>query len=186
MESCLSCVFDERFIMNFRNMDKETFDAGQIRVNVMDADLGSRNDMIGAFVVDASRIYYRKGHEFYREWVGLIDDTSVGDSGIQGYLKLSISIIGPGDKLVVHDEESDKKLEKEREEVSEMYKRGEVYHPRCSLSSPRPLFLCSSNLTLCHSLASRRRRVSRRPFPPQSKGRMYTSSPPSTGQSTSL
>lgn len=129
--------------MNFRNMDKETFDAGQIRVNVMDADLGSRNDMIGAFVVDASRIYYRKGHEFYREWVGLIDDTSVGDSGIQGYLKLSISIIGPGDKLVVHDEESDKKLEKEREEVSEMYKRGEVYHPRCSLSSPRPLFLCS-------------------------------------------
>mmetsp|Transcript_15392 Transcript_15392/g.31719 ORF Transcript_15392/g.31719 Transcript_15392/m.31719 type:complete len:1960 (+) Transcript_15392:197-6076(+) len=116
MESCLSCVFDERFIMNFRNMDKETFDAGQIRVNVMDADFGGRNDMIGAFVVDASRIYYRKGHEFYREWVGLIDDTSVGDSGIQGYLKLSISIIGPGDKLVVHDEESDKKLEKEREE----------------------------------------------------------------------
>jgi len=116
MEGCLSCVFDERFIMNFRNMDKETFDAGQIRVNVMDADLGSRNDMIGAFVVDASRIYYRKGHEFYREWVGLIDDTSVGDSGVQGYLKLSISIIGPGDKLVIHDEESDKKLEKEREE----------------------------------------------------------------------
>jgi len=72
--------------------------------------------MIGSFVVDASRIYYREGHEFYRQWVGLIDDTEVGDAGVQGYLKMSISIIGPGDKMAQHDEESDKKLEKIEEE----------------------------------------------------------------------
>jgi len=116
MPSCLSAAFDERFIFNYRDMDKETFDAGQIRVNVMDADFGSRNDMIGSFVVDASQIYFRPKHEFYREWVALIDDTNISDQGVQGYLKLSISIIGPGEKMPVHDEESDKAEEKEREE----------------------------------------------------------------------
>lgn len=55
MSQCLSCVFDERFIMNFRNVDKEKFEDGQIKITVMDADFGSRNDMIGSFVLDASR-----------------------------------------------------------------------------------------------------------------------------------
>ncbi|GMI00136.1 hypothetical protein TrVE_jg577 [Triparma verrucosa] len=115
-EKCLSAVFDERFIFNYRDMDKDTFDAGQIRVNVMDADFGKRNDMIGSFVVDASLIYFRPKHEFYREWVALVDDTSLDDTGVQGYLKLSISVIGPGDKMVTHDEEDDKAREKKREE----------------------------------------------------------------------
>ena len=71
--------------------------------------------MIGAFVVDASRVYCSKSHEMYRQWVGLFDDTNLDDNGVQGYLKLSISIIGPGDKMKVHDEESDKKEEAEKE-----------------------------------------------------------------------
>ena len=41
----------------------------------------------------------------YRQWVALMDDEDAGDVGIQGYLKLSISIIGPGEKPVVHNEE---------------------------------------------------------------------------------
>jgi len=115
IHKCLSAVYDERFIINIRDLDKEVFDAGQIKCTVMDADFGSRNDMIGAFVVDASRIYCSKGHEMYRKWVGLFDDTDLNDNGVQGYLKLSITIIGPGDKMKVHDEESDKKEEAERE-----------------------------------------------------------------------
>ena len=39
----LSAVFDERFIINLRDLDKEVFDAGQIKCTVMDADFGSRN-----------------------------------------------------------------------------------------------------------------------------------------------
>ena len=32
---CLSCVFDELFIINKRNLDKEVFTQGAIRVSVM-------------------------------------------------------------------------------------------------------------------------------------------------------
>jgi len=115
MHKTLSAVYDERFIINIRDLDKEVFDAGQIKCTVMDADVIGRNDMIGGFVVDASRVYCSKGHEMYRKWVGLFDDTDLDDNGVQGYLKLSIAIIGPDDKMKVHDEESDKKEEAERE-----------------------------------------------------------------------
>ncbi|CAN0062565.1 unnamed protein product, partial [Choristocarpus tenellus] len=38
-------------------------------------------------------------HEIYRQWVTLVDDEDPEDIGAQGYLQLSIAIIGPDDKL---------------------------------------------------------------------------------------
>jgi hypothetical protein len=32
--ACLSCVYDELFIFNFRNMDKEVFSEGLIKIKV--------------------------------------------------------------------------------------------------------------------------------------------------------
>lgn len=43
-------------------------------------------------------------HEIHRQWVALVDDENPRDSGTQGYLQLSIAIVGPGDKLKVKDE----------------------------------------------------------------------------------
>jgi hypothetical protein len=36
-----------------------------------------------------------------------MDDEDADDVGVQGYLKLSIIIVGPGDKMKVHDEEAE-------------------------------------------------------------------------------
>ena len=58
--------------------------------------------LIGAFSVDLSYIYQLKNHELYRRWVALTDTTDETE-GIQGYLKLSINVLGPGDKPPVHD-----------------------------------------------------------------------------------
>ena len=52
-------------------------------------------------------MYFSKDHEMYRKWVALMDDEDPGDTGVQGYLKLSIQVLGPGDKLKVHDEEEE-------------------------------------------------------------------------------
>ena len=109
----LNAVWDELLIFNLRDVDKEEFEQAQIRINVMDADTLTRNDMIGSYTVDASFIYYKKDHEQYRTWVALVNEEDVEDTGIQGYLKCSIAIVGPGDKLKVHDEEEDKKKEKQ-------------------------------------------------------------------------
>lgn len=40
----------------------------------------------------------------HRRWVALVDDENPEDVGIQGYLHLSIAIIGPGDRLKVHSD----------------------------------------------------------------------------------
>ncbi|CAN0537697.1 unnamed protein product, partial [Scytosiphon promiscuus] len=40
-------------------------------------------------------------HEVHRRWVALVDDENPDDVGIQGYLHLSIAIVGPGDRLKV-------------------------------------------------------------------------------------
>jgi hypothetical protein len=37
---------------------------------------------------------------FY-QWVALVDDLDEKDEGIQGYLRLSVAIVGPGDKIKV-------------------------------------------------------------------------------------
>ena len=60
---CLSAVFDETFIINARNLDKEVFEQGRIWIKVMDADTLTRNDLIGSYTVDASFIYFKKDHE---------------------------------------------------------------------------------------------------------------------------
>lgn len=36
------------------------------------------------------------------QWVALVDDHDEGDEGIEGYLRVSIAVVGPGDKLKVH------------------------------------------------------------------------------------
>jgi hypothetical protein len=64
-----------------------------------------KEKMIGAYAMDAAQIYsLNKDHEFYRQWVPLMDDEDGGDTGVQGYMKISIQIVGPGEKIKFHDE----------------------------------------------------------------------------------
>jgi hypothetical protein len=44
--------------------------------------------------MDATMVYFSKDHEIYRKWVALMDDEDADDIGVQGYLKLSIQILG--------------------------------------------------------------------------------------------
>ena len=54
----------------------------------------------------------------YRQWVTIVDRDDPRDSGPQGYVKLSLSAIGPGDRMRVHDLE--RECEEEGEVASEM------------------------------------------------------------------
>uniref|UniRef100_K3WXL3 C2 domain-containing protein n=1 Tax=Globisporangium ultimum (strain ATCC 200006 / CBS 805.95 / DAOM BR144) TaxID=431595 RepID=K3WXL3_GLOUD len=115
----LSCVFDEYLYFNFKNMDKDTIQQGSIKVSVMDAD-GPRflansdsgtsrfDDMIGFFVVDIPYVYFQPDHEIHRKWVALVGNKKNNSDSIQGYLLLSIVVLGPGDKLKIHDPAEDK------------------------------------------------------------------------------
>lgn len=39
----------------------------------------------------------------YRAWVALRDVESGNETGVQGFLKLSVTVLGPGDRQRVHD-----------------------------------------------------------------------------------
>ncbi|RHY24406.1 hypothetical protein DYB25_000601 [Aphanomyces astaci] len=93
----LSAVWDEVLIYTFRDLDKEKVEMGQIKVTVMDANTLQRAELIGETSFDVSFIYTKMNHQICTSWVGLC---SPGTDGIQGYVRLSISIIGPGDKFV--------------------------------------------------------------------------------------
>jgi hypothetical protein len=87
----------------------EDFEAGSIKLSVFDADSLSRNDLIGSVSLDATYVYAQPGHELWKAWVGLVNDQDPTDDGVQGYLRFSVSVVGPNDKVVVHkdDEEDD-------------------------------------------------------------------------------
>lgn len=93
-------MFDEVFIFNMQNLDKEAFEDGFIRISCYDSNalgaLGGGNTMIGAYALDAGMVYrMNKHHELYREWVPLMDDEDPQDVGVQGYLKISIQVNSP-------------------------------------------------------------------------------------------
>lgn len=113
--SCTSCVFDELLIFDCKNMEKEEFEEAIIRVSCYDSNTIGRNKMIGGWACDATHVYFQKDHESYRKWIPLMDDEDEEDVGVQGYMKLSVSIIGPGEKMKVHDEDAEKREEMKAE-----------------------------------------------------------------------
>jgi hypothetical protein len=76
---------------------------------VYDADSITRNDLIGSYILDAMYVYQQKNHELWQVWVGLVNEQDPTDDGLQGYLKLSISIVGPNDKPVLHKDNENEK-----------------------------------------------------------------------------
>lgn len=46
-------------------------------------------------------------HELYRQWIGVHDHLNAKDRGVQGFLLISINVIGPGDSFLVHDREAE-------------------------------------------------------------------------------
>lgn len=107
-KSVTNCVFDELLIFNMKGVVKEDFDQQFINIVVRDHNsIIGKNNMIGAFAIDCSTLYtMNKAHEMYRQWVPLMDNEDSSDVSVQGYLKISIEIVGPSDKLQVRDEES--------------------------------------------------------------------------------
>ena len=84
---CTSAVYDELLIFNFRNLDKEAFQDGLLKITVRDHNANpiGKQKMIGCVAYDLSAIYTRnKQHEMYREWVALMDDEDADDVGVQG------------------------------------------------------------------------------------------------------
>lgn len=47
-------------------------------------------------------------HELYRKWV-ILTDTTDATEGVKGYLRVTINVLGPGDRPPVHNAQKDLK-----------------------------------------------------------------------------
>ena len=113
--------WDQVLYFELNGLEPDELSRGKALIQVYDADVISRNDLIGSFEFDLAWIYYRDHHEVYNQWIGLtnteeteedVDDDEEekeedGIDGIEGYLKLSITILGTGDEQYIHDEEEE-------------------------------------------------------------------------------
>ena len=116
----ISCVFDELFIFDFKNKTKEELEEATVQIEVRNDNLVQKviggQRLIGASVHDLSSIYCaNKSHELYRQWVGLMDHEDKKATGVQGFLKFSVQVVGPGEKVPQHNEEEDRALDHQRE-----------------------------------------------------------------------
>ena len=65
----------------------------------------ARRQPIGQYTVAAQNIYFQPGHEIWRSWVAIINYAPGGNVSrlVHGYLRISLSLMGPGDEPVWHD-----------------------------------------------------------------------------------
>ncbi|KAF0699652.1 Aste57867_9797 [Aphanomyces stellatus] len=99
----LACVFDEIMFFHFPNIGRDELEQATINVSVYDRNIVRPNTIIGTYQFDAMSIYCRPKREIYRQWVALVDYKSKKNSGIQGFLLLSLAMVGPGESFPVHD-----------------------------------------------------------------------------------
>jgi len=59
-----------------------------------------KDQLIGMYEFDMARVYSEKKHAIHNQWIALFNPESSNFSEITGNLKLSISVMGPGDEQV--------------------------------------------------------------------------------------
>ena len=125
-----STVWDEHLFFESKHLTLDELNRSVVEIRVYDMDTVTRNDLIGQYSIDLPHVYYEKDHELHRRWVTLsapmwaregtglqfnlgrvggvklaVFDEARG--GVQGYVKLSMTLLGPDDKPVVHEEEEE-------------------------------------------------------------------------------
>eukprot|EP01122_Echinamoeba_exundans_P013557 TRINITY_DN5939_c0_g1_i1.p1 TRINITY_DN5939_c0_g1~~TRINITY_DN5939_c0_g1_i1.p1 ORF type:complete len:1400 (-),score=332.16 TRINITY_DN5939_c0_g1_i1:124-4323(-) len=78
--------------------------AGQkLDIKVFDANMVLRNVLIGRHTLDLEWIHSQKNHEIFAKWL-LLSKPNGKNPGSQGFLKVSVMVLGPGETAAAHDE----------------------------------------------------------------------------------
>nr|XP_027775573.1 fer-1-like protein 5 [Marmota flaviventris] len=91
--------FNEIFFQNFHEIPAKFFDE-VILIQVVNSALPRSKAEIGRFQTDIGFIYHCPGHAIIRKWLGLCHPNK-STSGVRGYLKVTICVLGAGDQAPV-------------------------------------------------------------------------------------
>ncbi|KAK3289189.1 hypothetical protein CYMTET_3377 [Cymbomonas tetramitiformis] len=83
----------------------------KINIDVMDSNTILSDVLIGSTELELGTVYASSPHhELWRQWIAL---ASTG--GIQGFIKLSVVVLAPGDEQIIHDEREDETADRDKE-----------------------------------------------------------------------
>ncbi|XP_045139771.1 fer-1-like protein 5 [Echinops telfairi] len=91
--------FNETFFQNFHEIPAKFF-THVILIQVINSSVPRHKSEIGRFQTDIGFVYNSPGHTILREWLGLCQPDDM-NSGVRGYLKVTICTLGVGDQAVV-------------------------------------------------------------------------------------
>ncbi|XP_033127720.1 otoferlin-like isoform X3 [Anneissia japonica] len=104
-ESTNTPFYDELFVYDFHDYESAIFDK-VITFKVLNCSNKylKTGKTIGFYKLDAGTVYDEPDHGFYNKWIILLDSKDINGTE-KGYLKVNLSILGPGDpvKLQSHD-----------------------------------------------------------------------------------
>ncbi|MGH0131041.1 UNVERIFIED_CONTAM: hypothetical protein FKN15_052731 [Acipenser sinensis] len=96
--------YNEYFVFDFIGPQELLFDK-IIRLSVMHSKI-MRSFLIGSFKLDVGTVYEQPGHQFCNKWAVLTDPADIR-TGVKGYLKCDIRVIGKGDTIQTTEKASD-------------------------------------------------------------------------------
>ncbi|KAK6467580.1 fer-1-like protein 6 [Huso huso] len=96
--------YNEYFVFDFIGPQELLFDK-IIRLSVMHSKI-MRSFLIGSFKLDVGTVYEQPGHQFCNKWAVLTDPADIR-TGVKGYLKCDIRVIGKGDTVQTTEKASD-------------------------------------------------------------------------------
>eukprot|EP00639_Heterosigma_akashiwo_P002728 CAMPEP_0194586124 /NCGR_PEP_ID=MMETSP0292-20121207/18221_1 /TAXON_ID=39354 /ORGANISM="Heterosigma akashiwo, Strain CCMP2393" /LENGTH=1684 /DNA_ID=CAMNT_0039441823 /DNA_START=144 /DNA_END=5198 /DNA_ORIENTATION=+ len=106
-----NCVFDEHLTVPLRNLKHEDIMSGTVAITCIDKSsrAGIEGTAIGSWEIDFPSLYFKEGHEIFRQWIGLgmmdaVDADEDEENHIRGYVLVSLGAVGPGEDPVVHSE----------------------------------------------------------------------------------
>ena len=98
--------FDQILVFKIM-LTSDQLSSEKIKISIFDTNNMLRNVLIGGTQFDLNYIYSNcQHHEIYKTWTGLFNPNQIKQE-IKGYLKLSITILGPNDEKYIHSNSDD-------------------------------------------------------------------------------
>mmetsp|Transcript_19366 Transcript_19366/g.41833 ORF Transcript_19366/g.41833 Transcript_19366/m.41833 type:complete len:1136 (-) Transcript_19366:2569-5976(-) len=104
----INATWDQVFMFQDMEMSVKEFENELVVLQVFDANTFLRNELIGQFSFGLSQVRNQPAphrHQIYRRWLVLTDPEEPLEE--QGYLQVSVTILGPGDVPPAHNRQDD-------------------------------------------------------------------------------
>ena len=92
-------VWAEHIFFEPKDLSEKQIQNGKLSIRVLDQQM-LRNAVIGSYDMDLSYIYFKDKHAIFSQWIGISNPASKDFTELSGYLKISVSVIGPGDEQI--------------------------------------------------------------------------------------